>query len=224
MQKSRIESILEQVHKIMSEDNISWTSGVYDLAAHDARTQFKKSRPRPYPLKGSRFQVQDGEVVDTEPEPMGDHPDRRVREAGASGRGLAQRLAYDPATRQAFDAQMQTAKDAAIQRRINKRKELGMPELTRYSPEMTGKSLNVGNIDRSKLSDPEYRKEAIRQINDTRSADQKRQDREAEQTIDAVRQGGQAKQDAISRFNQSLVGLQSKASETEKKMKEMGLG
>lgn len=224
MQKSRIEKIFEQVHKILSEENISWTGGIYDLAAHDARTQFNKSRPRPYPLKNSRFQVQDGEAVDTEPEPMGDHPDRRVRDAGASGRGLAQRLAFDPATRQAFDDQMQGAKDAAIQRRINKRKELGMSELSRYSPEMTGKSLNVNNIDRSKLSDPEYRKEVIRQINDTRSVYQKRQDREAEQTLDAVRQGGQAKQNAISRFNQSISDLETKSAEREKKMKEMGLG
>jgi hypothetical protein len=149
---------------------------------------------RKYPIDTGRFGIEHGQLVDR----RADLDDTRT---------IGQRLAYDKNTQAGLNAQMDAAKQREIDRRNAKRRELGMPELNPNSPEMTGRRFT---FDRSRLSDPVYRQEAIRQANDTRSPYKKRQDREIEQMLDAVRRGGQSKQDAISRFNQSLDDLRRK--------------
>lgn len=152
----------------------------------DIRTGKRKE-----PINTGRFAVVNGQLVDREADPE-------------DTRTISQRLAYDKDTQAGLNAQMDAAKQRAIDRRNAKRRELGMPELNPNSPEMTGRRFT---FDRSRLSDPVYRQEAIRQANDTRSPFRKRLDRENEQMLDDVRRGGQSKQDAIARFNQSLDDL-----------------
>lgn len=220
---------------------------------------------RPNSLSNARFQVKNGEIVDTDQGSMSGNAGST--ESKPKGANFAQRLVFDKGTRDAFDAQMNSVRDnnqrllsrrnaalddaarreavrrntvptnkseTDIQARIQQRRKLGMSELNPYSPEAVGNTQRIpgryyrdtGTIEFDKdtfRKDPAYRQETIRQLNDTRSQDQRRQDREKEQTLDAVRQGGAAKQSAIDRFNASLKTMQSKSDEIEERKIKMGL-
>lgn len=221
-------------------------------------------------LSNARFQVKNGEIVDTDQGSMSGNAGST--ESKPKGANFAQRLVFDKGTRDAFDAQMNSVRDnnqrllrrrnaalddtarsvaahreaarrkavptnkseTDIQTRIQQRRKLGMSELNPYSPEAVGNTQRIpgryyrdtGTMEFDKdtfRKDPAYRQETIRQLNDTRSQDQRRQDREKEQTLDAVRQGGAAKQSAIDRFNASLKTMQSKSDEIEERKIKMGL-